>query len=300
MKRCIICGNLGDDNSTVCEVCGNPYMDLDDDAPDRMEAGDDPVTEPDIPEDWEPEPEAPVAEEVEAQDEISEAEEIEKEPEQQAMAPEQQTMTPEIAPEQEAMAPEEIVALSIGTRSDCLPPETLELLSDLNQEKPIWIELGLQSIHAKTLSAMNTHTTVAQFDAAVSKLHALGISVIAHVILGFPGETKEMMKDTVRHVAALPVSGIKLQLLHVLRGTALAEQYQLHPFPMMELDEYSDFVIDCLELLPPDMVVHRLTGDGPRSLLLAPSWSTDKKRILNTIHRRLKERNTRQGEHFYG
>jgi uncharacterized protein len=101
--------------------------------------------------------------------------------------------------------------------------------------------------------------------------------VIAHVILGFPGETKEMMKDTVRHVAALPVSGIKLQLLHVLRGTALAEQYQLHPFPMMELDEYSDFVIDCLELLPPDMVVHRLTGDGPRSLLLAPSWSTDKK-----------------------
>ena len=121
----------------------------------------------------------------------------------------------------EAMAPEEIVALSIGTRSDCLPPETLELLSDLNQEKPIWIELGLQSIHAKTLSAMNTHTTVAQFDAAVSKLHALGISVIAHVILGFPGETKEMMKDTVRHVAALPVSGIKLQLLHVLCGTAL-------------------------------------------------------------------------------
>ena len=124
--------------------------------------------------------------------------------------------------------------------------------------------------------------------------------MIAHVILGFPGETKEMMKDTVRHVAALPVSGIKLQLLHVLRGTALAEQYQLHPFPMMELDEYSDFVIDCLELLPPDMVVHRLTGDGPRSLLLAPSWSTDKKRILNTIHRRLKERNTRQEEHFYG
>ena len=111
MKRCIICGNLGDDNSTVCEVCGNPYMDLDDDAPDRMEAGDDPVTEPDIPEDWEPEPEAPVAEEVEAQDEISEAEEIEKEPEQQAMAPkeepEQQAMAPEEEPEQQTMAPEE-------------------------------------------------------------------------------------------------------------------------------------------------------------------------------------------------
>lgn len=200
----------------------------------------------------------------------------------------------------QAMAEDEIVALSIGTRSDCLPLETQKLLFQLNEIKPVWVELGLQSIHAATLSAMNTHTTVSQFDAAVTALHSHGISVIAHVILGFPGETKEMMKATVRHVAALPVSGIKLQLLHVLRGTALADQYLCHPFPMMELDEYCDLVIDCLELLPPEMVIHRLTGDGPRKLLIAPSWSTDKKRILNTIHHRLKERDTRQGEHFYG
>ena len=109
-----------------------------------------------------------------------------------------------------------------------------------------------------------------------------------------------MMKDTVRHIAALPVSGIKLQLLHVLNGTALADQYQKTPFPMMELEEYCDLVIDCLELLPPDMVIHRLTGDGPRRLLAAPLWSTDKKRVLDTIHHRLKERDTRQGECYYG
>ena len=200
----------------------------------------------------------------------------------------------------QAMAPEEIVALSIGTRSDCLPEETIQLLSSLNRQKPVWIELGLQSIHAKTLAQMNTHTTVEQFDAAVAALSEKGISVIAHVILGLPGETKEMMKDTVRHIAALPVSGIKLQLLHVLNGTALADQYQKTPFPMMELEEYCDLVIDCLELLPPDMVIHRLTGDGPRRLLAAPLWSTDKKRVLNTIHHRLKERDTRQGECYYG
>ena len=192
------------------------------------------------------------------------------------------------------MAPEEIVALSIGTRSDCLPPETLELLSDLNQEKPIWIELGLQSIHAKTLSAMNTHTTVAQFDAAVSKLHALGISVIAHVILGFPGETKEMMKDTVRHVAALPVSGIKLQLLHVLRGTDLAADHEAGLFRTYERDEYLDLVIDCLEHLRPDMVIHRITGDGPKDLLIAPLWASRKREVLNMLHRRMKEEQSYQ------
>lgn len=200
----------------------------------------------------------------------------------------------------QAMAPEEIVALSIGTRSDCLPEETIQLLSSLNSQKPVWIELGLQSIHTGTLAQMNTHTTVEQFDTAVTALSEKGISVIAHVILGLPGETKEMMKATVRHVAALPVSGIKLQLLHVLRGTALADQYQKEPFPIMELEEYCDLVVDCLQLLPPDMVIHRLTGDGPRRLLVAPLWSTDKKRVLNTIHHRLKERDTRQGECYYG
>lgn len=200
----------------------------------------------------------------------------------------------------QALSPDEIVALSIGTRSDCLSEEILSLLSSLNEKKPVWVELGLQSIHLKTLLAMNTHTTAMQFDRAVAALHERSLPVIAHVILGLPGETKEMMKETVRHVAALPVAGIKLQLLHVLKGTTLAEMYQNDPFPIMDLEEYCELVIDCLELLPPDMVIHRLTGDGPRSLLVAPLWSTDKKRVLNTIHHRLKERDTRQGELYHG
>ena len=136
------------------------------------------------------------------------------------------------------------------------------------------------------------------FDDAVAKLHARHIPVIAHVILGLPGETKEMMLETISHVTALPIAGIKLQLLHILKGTRLASEYAKNPFPLFELEEYCDFVIDCLEVLPPDMVVHRLTGDGPRKLLIAPLWSTDKKRVLNTITRRLNERNTWQGK-FY-
>ena len=122
--------------------------------------------------------------------------------------------------------------------------------------------------------------------------------MIAHVILGLPGETKEMMLESVKHIASLPVSGIKLQLLHVLKGTQLALEYEKQPFSLFELEEYCDFTIDCLEILPPDMVIHRLTGDGPRSLLIAPLWSTDKKRVLNTMQKRLKERDTWQGKRF--
>ena len=198
----------------------------------------------------------------------------------------------------EALAEDEIVGLSIGTRSDCLSEEVLDLLAELSKIKPVWIELGLQTIHNKTLELMNTHTTVEQFDEAVTHLHARSIPVIAHVILGLPSETKEMMKATVSHVAALPVSGIKLQLLHILKGTKLAAMYEEQPFPVFSMEEYCDFVIDCLELLPPEMVVHRITGDGPRKLLVAPLWSTDKKRVLNTIHKKMIERDTYQGRLF--
>ncbi len=198
----------------------------------------------------------------------------------------------------EAIAEEEVVALSIGTRSDCLSDEVLDLLTELSAIKPVWVELGLQTIHNETLAMMNTHTTVEQFDEAAKRLHARNIPVIAHVILGLPGETKDMMKATVSHVAKLSVSGIKLQLLHILKGTKLADMYQKQPFFLFSMEEYCDFVIDCLELLPCDMVIHRLTGDGPKSLLLAPLWSTDKKRVLNTIQKRMIERNTRQGKLF--
>lgn len=198
----------------------------------------------------------------------------------------------------EAIQMPDIAALSIGTRCDCLPTEVLDLLEELSRMKPVWVELGLQTIHNQTHANLNTHTTVEKFDEAVRLLHARNIPVIAHVILGLPGETKDMMKATISHIAALPISGIKLQLLHILKGTKLAEQYKAQPFPLFELEDYCEFVIDCLELLPPEMVIHRLTGDGPRKLLIAPLWSTDKKRILNTINRRLKERNTWQGKFF--
>lgn len=212
----------------------------------------------------------------------------------------------------EALSEPDVVALSIGTRCDCLNNEVLALLEELahkefpvirdgvisTQTKQIWIELGLQTIHNETHARLNTHTTVALFDTAVANLQAINIPVIAHVILGLPDETKEMMLETVSHVSTLPVAGIKLQLLHILKGTKLASEYEAEPFSLFTLEEYCDFVIDCLEILPPNMVVHRLTGDGPRKLLIAPLWSTDKKRVLNTINRELKERNTWQGRLF--
>ena len=199
----------------------------------------------------------------------------------------------------EALSEPDVVALSIGTRCDCLSEEVLNLLEELSQIKPVWVELGLQTLHNETHANLNTHTTVEQFDQAVSQLHARAIPVIAHVILGLPGETKEMMLETISHIARLPIDGVKLQLLHILKGTTLAFEYETQPFPLFELEEYCDFVIDCLELLPPHMVIHRLTGDGPRKLLIAPLWSTDKKRVLNTINKRLKERNTWQGRLYY-
>lgn len=198
----------------------------------------------------------------------------------------------------EALEQPEIVGLSIGTRSDCLSDEVLDLLEELSASKPIWIELGLQTIHASTHTRLNTHTTVEMFDKAVSRLEARNIPVIVHVILGLPGESNDMMLETIKHLASLPISGVKLQLLHILKGTKLGLEYEDKPFPLFELEEYCDFVIDCLELLPCNMVVHRLTGDGPRKLLIAPLWSTDKKRVLNTIQKRLKERDTWQGKCF--
>ena len=205
----------------------------------------------------------------------------------------------------EALMEPEIVALSIGTRCDCLSYDVLDLLEQLsksdwpspngNIQKPIWIELGLQTIHNQTHARLNTHTTIETFDTAVANLKARGISVIVHIILGLPDETKSMMLETISHVASLPVDGIKLQLLHILKETKLAFEYDAKPFSLFELEEYCDFIVDCLEILPSNMVVHRLTGDGPRKLLIAPLWSTDKKRVLNTIQKRLKERNTYQG-----
>ena len=198
----------------------------------------------------------------------------------------------------EALAQPDIVALSIATRCDCLPPDVLDLLAELNTIKPVWVELGLQTIHEHTLRFIRSGFSLAQYKQAVSALHARGIKVITHLILGLPGETTEDMRASVRYLAAHPVFGVKLQLLHVLEGTDLGTLYKNDPFPLFTLEEYCDLIADCLALLPPEMVIHRLTGDGPRRLLLAPLWSTDKKRVLNTINRQLVQRDLWQGKYY--
>ena len=194
-----------------------------------------------------------------------------------------------------AISHPDVAVLSIATRPDCLPPEVLDLLEQLNREKPLWVELGLQTIHPDTARAIRRGYDLPVYDKAVSELHTRGIEVITHVILGLPGETKAQMLDTVRYAGGRS-DGIKLQLLHVLRGSDLAKDYAAGAFRTLELEEYCDLVLDCLRVLPPEVVIHRLTGDGAKKDLIAPLWSADKKRVLNTLSRKIKEAHLRQGE----
>lgn len=196
----------------------------------------------------------------------------------------------------EALAQPDIVALSIATRPDCLGPDILDLLEELNREKPVWVELGLQTIHEDTAAYIRRGYDLACFDTAVANLKARGLQVIVHVILGLPGEDREKMLQTVRYVGACGADGIKLQLLHVLQHTDLAVDYAADKVPVMSQEEYIDLVIDCLEVLPPSMVIHRLTGDGPKNILIAPLWSGNKRAVRNALTRRLEERDARQGK----
>lgn len=180
---------------------------------------------------------------------------------------------------------EEVAVLSIATRPDCLGEEVLALLEELNRIKPVWVELGLQTIHPETARFIRRGYPLEVYDRAVERLNGLGIHTVTHVILGLPGESREAMLDTVRYVVSRGSGGIKLQLLHVLEGTDLAEEYRAGRVPVMTLEEYAELVADCVALLPEEMVVHRLTGDGPKRILLAPLWSGDKKRVLNAVHR---------------
>ena len=198
----------------------------------------------------------------------------------------------------EAILQEEIVGLAIGTRPDCLPQDVLELLDELNQIKPVFVELGLQTIHEKTAQFIRRGYPLSCFQQALKALHDLGINVVVHLILGLPGETEEMMLQSVRYLNQLPINGVKLSLLHVLKHTDLGVLYEKHPFPVYELDDYVDFVIRCIEELRGDIVIHRLTGDGPRDLLIAPLWTLNKRKVLNEISRRMKETDSRQGKRF--
>lgn len=195
----------------------------------------------------------------------------------------------------EAMEPEEIAVLSIATRPDCLEEPTAALLDCLSKRKPVWVELGLQTMHEETARLIRRGYDLACFEQAVRRLKAGGHTVIVHVILGLPGESREMMTETVRYLGRLGIDGIKLQLLHVLRDTELAVWYEKGLFRTMEKEEYFAAVADCIRVLPENVVIHRLTGDGPGNILVAPSWSRDKKRVLNELHHYLKEECVIQG-----
>ena len=187
----------------------------------------------------------------------------------------------------------DIVILSIGTRPDCLGEDVLEMLRRLNEIKPVWIELGLQTMHDETAQRVNRGYPLVVFEDALNRLKSLGIQVIVHVIFGLPGETKEDMLQTIRYLAALSPGpdGIKLQMLNILRGTELGRQYEENPFPLLSLEEYTDIAAESISILPEEMVIHRMTGDGPGNLLIAPDWVRNKKKVLNTISRKLKEKN---------
>ena len=178
----------------------------------------------------------------------------------------------------------DIAALSIATRPDCLSGETVELLERLNKIKPVWVELGLQTIHPASAEYIRRGYSLEVYDRAMEALDGKGIHRIVHLILGLPGETREDMLASLRYVINSGAEGIKLQLLHVLEGTDLAEDYRAGKFECMELEEYARLVADCVEIIPEDTVIHRLTGDGDKKILIAPLWSGDKKRVLNTVN----------------
>ena len=202
----------------------------------------------------------------------------------------------------EAINCPEVAALSIATRPDCLPPEVLDLLSRLNRQKPVWVELGLQTVQESTARFIRRGYGLDCFSKAWLALRQRHIPVIAHVILGLPGEGPEEVFETIRYLSSLgpgaPVEGIKLQLLHILKGTDLADLYQQGKVPVLTLEEYLPLLAGCIRRLSPKTAVHRLTGDGPKKLLVAPAWSGDKKRVLNAVHRYLREQWVRQGELF--
>ena len=190
-----------------------------------------------------------------------------------------------------AILRDEIAAISIGTRPDCLEDDMIDLLDELNKIKPVWIELGLQTIHEDSAKAFNRGYSLPVFNKAYIELKKRNIEVIVHVILGLPGETDKDMYETVRYLANLSpkLDGIKLHLLHILKNTRLEREYREKPFKILSLDEYTEILINCLRILPESVVIHRMTGDGDKRLLVEPLWSGDKKMVLNTINKAIRE-----------
>ena len=184
---------------------------------------------------------------------------------------------------------DEVVALSIATRPDCFSEDMLNSLERLNKIKPVWIELGLQTINENTARAFNRGYTLDVFEKTYTELKKRNFEVIVHMILGLPGESEEDMYATVKYLSKKNIDGIKIHGLHILKGTRLASEYEKHPFKIMSLEEYTRVLINCLKLLPKNTVVHRMTGDGDKKILIEPQWSADKKRVLNYINKKIKE-----------
>ena len=188
-----------------------------------------------------------------------------------------------------AINKDEVVALSIATRPDCFSEEMLNSLERLNKIKPVWIELGLQTINENTARAFNRGYTLDVFEKTYTELKKRNFEVIVHMILGLPGESEDDMYATVKYLSKKHIDGIKIHGLHILKGTRLASEYEKHPFKIMSLEEYTRVLINCLKLLQKDTVVHRMTGDGDKKILIEPQWSADKKRVLNYINKKIKE-----------
>ena len=186
-----------------------------------------------------------------------------------------------------AISREDICILSLGTRPDCVGDDVIRMLSELNRIKPVWIELGLQTAHDPTAERINRCYPLSVFEDAWKRLKAAGLTVIVHLIFGLPGEDEADMLDSVRYISSLDPApdGVKLQLLQILQGTRMAQEYAENPWHIMTLQEYADLLVKALCLLPPETVIHRITGDGPKRLLIEPQWCADKKRVLNAIHR---------------
>lgn len=190
---------------------------------------------------------------------------------------------------EEAINHPDIVALSIATRPDCLGDDVLRLLDEINKIKPVFVELGLQTIHQKSAKYIRRGYDLSVYDKAVRDLKKIGVNVVVHVILGLPNESENDMLETVKYVCESGANGIKLQLLHVIDGTDLANDYEKGLFKTLEFDEYVNLIVKCVKIIPKDIVIHRLTGDGAKKDLIAPLWSADKKRVLNAINKALRE-----------
>lgn len=193
-----------------------------------------------------------------------------------------------------AIQPEDVVALSVATRPDCLSPDVLSLLARLAKRKPLFVELGLQTIHPQTAAYIRRGYDLSIFEKAVRALKEIGAQVVVHMIVGLPGETRDMAVETARYIGDCGAEGIKIHLLHVLRGTDLEQEYLAGNVPQLTMEEYIETVVACIKNLPPQMVIHRMTGDGDKRTLVAPLWSADKKTVLNALNRALQ--NVEQGE----